>query len=386
MRELFDLLLLLAAIYGLECLSWVPIGALALTKWWGRNWRVRQPPLWSGNVHGGFLLANPLPPLGTIIYGRQLPLSLSPQGVCAWNPACLNGSRRPPQPASWVPFADMHEVVAMGKKVLINRRPFFGVSSEAYAAFLAETIRQLHQVPPERRADKIRAVFAGQLDARRIKARWDEASERVRILRGLANALLFSAFLAVPVLAWQFGLRRLLWALVGGVLVQTVTLTILYHRAHKALMPAANEERFTWALTMLLAAPTAMRAHDLLVVRAFEQFHPLALAQVLAAPHEFESLSQGILLDLHYPMEPLCPSGSTEARAAVAWSHAAWREAVEDFLRTSGLALERFLAPPARSEPGHLSYCPRCRTQFVVAEGTCSDCGGLPLAEFEETQ
>jgi hypothetical protein len=385
MAELSDLLLVLGVIYALECLVWLPLGALAFVSAWGRSWRVQQPSAWAGNIRGGFVLPNPLPPLGAVVYGRQLPLSVSPDGVCFWNPACPNGSRRPLLSPRWAPFAEISSIAVAGKKVLINGQPFCHAGSESYAAFLVQNLRRLQAASPPQRVDLIQGLFAQQLNTSLIAARWQEASRRANMLRLLANVLLVSIFVVVPLLGWQFGVRRLLWPLLAGVLLQTVTVTVLYWRAHKALVPAAAEERFTWALTMLLAVPTAMRAHDLLLLRAFEHFHPLALGSTLLSPQNFESLARALFWDLHYPIEPLCPSGTPNAQAAVAWSHATWRKTVDAFLQERGLPLERWLAPPTPTEPAHRSYCPRCRTQFVLAEGTCADCGGLQLACLDAT-
>src|SRR5947199_254181 len=64
MGELESLLLVLALIYLSECLVWVRRGALAIRNWRGRNSRIVDPGALLGNQRGGFLLANPLPPLG----------------------------------------------------------------------------------------------------------------------------------------------------------------------------------------------------------------------------------------------------------------------------------------------------------------------------------
>jgi hypothetical protein len=379
MSELQSLLLVLAAIYAVECLVWVPLGAIAFSSLRGRVWRWHQPGLATGNARGGFLLADPLPPLGTIIYGLQLPLSLSPDGVCAWNPACLNGTRRTPQCGAWMRWAEVREVATLGRKVFLNGQFFLKANSEGHAVFLAGVVRRIHRQPPEQRVQAITTEFAAHLDTHAVSARRQEAGRRAGGLQWLANLLLLTVFAATPLLAWHYGWRRFLWALVGVVLAQTVTAAVLYYRAHKALLPAATEERFTWCLTMLLAAPTAMRAHDLLVRHAFEQFHPLALARVLVPADAFRELAQQAVLDARHPLEPAWPGGSLEARTAVTWSHAAWREALEVFVGRTGLSLEQLVAPPTPSEPCHVSYCPRCRTQFVLSEGRCPDCGGLAL-------
>ena len=381
MSEVQSLLLLLAAIYAVECLVWVPLGAVAFTIWIGRP-RWRQPGLIAGNARGGFLMSHPLPPLGAIVYGQQLPLSLSPDGVGSWNPACLNDARRPPQRAQFMRWEDIREIATLGRKILVNDRLFIKASSESYALWLADWLRQVWKLPRERRSPAIGAWFTEQLDPERIAARWQDVQQRALPLRWLANGLFVSAFVLTPLAIWQFGLLRCVWFIVGAILAQTVSAAILYHRAQKALLPGAGEERFTWFLTMLLAAPTAMRAHDILMRRTVEHFHPLALAKVLCDAGPFQELARHVLRDLRFPIEPLAP-GPAEMQAAVAWSQSAWRAAVEAFLHQTGFSIEEHLRAPARSEPGHLAYCPRCHAQFVVTEATCGDCGGRRLEKFE---
>jgi hypothetical protein len=383
MGELDSLLLVLAAIYAAECLTWVPLGALAFTRWHGRVWRLRQPSPLAGNARGGMVLAHPLPPLGTVVHGRLLPLSLSPEGACVWNPACLNGSRRPPQRGAWLPFAAMREVATLGKKVLVNGQCLLQAGSESYAAFLAGLLRQLLKVDPGQRAEAIRQIMASQLDQERVSARLAEATRRARPLQWLANGLFLSVFALVPAVVWQFGLRRVLWALVVGVLAQTLVTAVLYYRAHQALLPAAKEERFAWCLTMILAAPTAMRAHDLLLRRVFESFHPLVLARVLGHPDRFRELAGLAWRDGSFPMEPFCPDLPPEAGRCVAWAHRAWLEVLRAFFKKSGLAADDLLASPPPSEPEHISFCPRCRTQYVLREGCCAECGGRKLVALK---
>jgi hypothetical protein len=103
------------------------------------------------------------------------------------------------------------------------------------------------------------------------------------------------------------------------------------------------------------------------------------MAQVLCAPELFKAFSRQFLLDLHFPMLPVCATNEPEPLETEGWFRACHREAVEKFVVRSGLRLEELLRPPAPAEPSNLSYCPRCHAQFVTREGTCADCGGRTL-------
>lgn len=382
MSDLQSLLLVIAAIYLAECLVWLPLGTLAFSAWWPGRWRLRQPGEIGGNARGGFQWAHPLPPLGTVIYGRQLPLSFSPDGVCSWNPVCLNGTRRPLQVARHFHFDDIREVATRGAKVFVNGREFLKTNSESYAHFLVQNIRGIQRLPRAERTQAIARLYAAQFDSRAVRERMSQVLARCQRVRDLANLLFVSMFMITPLVIWKFGWSRFLWELVIGLLGQAVLLALLYRRAHQALLPAATEERFTWFLTMLLAVPTAMRAHDILARRTFEQFHPLALARVLCSDESFARLARSVARDWRYPIEPALPGEGADCRRIVEWSQQAWREAGENFLRETELKLDELIQPPVRSEACHTTYCPRCHAQFVLAEGVCVDCGGRRLASF----
>lgn len=383
MSDLESLLLLLAVIYGVECLVWVRLGAVAFTHWTGARWRLRQPSAVAGNARGGLVVAPLLPPMGTAVYGQQLPVSLAPEGVIAFNPGSPNGLRRPLASAAWFRFDEIKTVGTDGKFVTINGARFVKTSSEAYAFFLAEEVKRLQRLPLEQRAGSIKHLFADQLSVEKIQARLQAYRERIGWLRVLANSLFASVFLLAPILINLVGLNRCWWVLLGLILVQMWPIAYLFRRAHRALVPKAAEERFTWVLTMVLAAPSAMRASDILGRRVLETFHPLALAKALCAEEAFKHFAGAVIRDLHHPAEPSCPTADPAAAKAVAWSLALWRDTVKDFMRRAGQPVEQFLARPKPSEPVHASYCPRCLAQFVVKQGACADCGGKALEPLE---
>ena len=84
MSEWELLFLILVVIYCWECIWWVPRGAVAFLTRHGRRWRIVHPGALLGNARGGFIFTHPLPPLGALLVGNQLPLSLSDEAVLAF--------------------------------------------------------------------------------------------------------------------------------------------------------------------------------------------------------------------------------------------------------------------------------------------------------------
>src|ERR1051326_3420645 len=384
MGELESLLLVLALIYLSECLVWVRHGALAFASWRGKNFRVRFSRAGLANQRGGLLLSNPLPPLGVVLFVQDFPMSLSDAALFAYSSAALDPAGRPAQTARYFSFENARDVAADGRKVLVNGEVFLKAASTFSARWLAERLRCLGKTPKPKRADAIKELLDESLDAEKISARWRDFQTRVRPVRILSNGLFVYLFLVVAPLIWRFRFGHFgLW-LLAGMLGQTIAIAVLFRGAHQSLYPDAGEERLKPFLTMLLAPPAAIRAADLLARHLLEDFHPLAVARVLCSPERFKSFARRALIDLRYPLLPVCPTNEPGPVATEQWFRTARQAAVEAFLARAGLQPDELIAPPGPTEPAIQSYCPRCGAQFLLRTGTCVDCGGRPLQPFSD--
>jgi hypothetical protein len=112
----------------------------------------------------------------------------------------------------------------------------------------------------------------------------------------------------------------------------------------------------------------------------------MAIAFAVSAPGVARSLAEGLVLDARHPVAPVCPpEAPDEAREAAAWFHSRMRTALEAFLgRTPGGGIAPDV-PPRAAEHDARSYCPRCRSQYRVPDGSCTDCGGLALVPLDKT-
>ena len=426
MGDLESLLLVIAAIYLTECAVWVRRSSVAAQTGWGSQWRLRHPGVVWGNAHGAVVLANPLPPLGTVLLSHPFPVSLSPQAMLSFTAVCLDAGGRPPQAAHWLKYSEAQTISTEGKSVLVNGTDFVKASSPTAARRLAGLLRELKGLTERERAPAIRRALAATLNAKAARKRWEEfhggfgnpslsssrgneapiSSEnashagdqslltsaatifRIRSqaqgprLRWLGNILFVYLFVISPALIWYFGFRLAgLWV-VAGLLAQTFTIGWRFWRAHGGLYPGGSEERFVPFLTMLLAPPSAIRAHDLLARRLVENFHPLVVAEVFCPGAPLHRLARRVLLDLCFPLLPSAPSSEAAVVQPEEWFRGVLSEECERAVERAGLKPSELTQPPARSEATHRSYCPRCDAQFVVEAGTCADCGGRALAAF----
>jgi hypothetical protein len=382
MSDLELLFLALAVIYGLECACWVRRGSVVFLTWLGRQWRVAHPGTLLGNQRGGVIFAHPLPPLGTLLAANQFPLSLSPDAVLAYVALSINPGGRPIQTEELFRFDDIRTVQVSGKKVLVNGEVLLQAPSPAFAEHLAQHLRELSKLAPAKREGAIEEIFRRLFDTEALEKRWHEFQKAAARLPLLANFLFVYLFVFAPLLIWYFGLKRCWPGLALGLIAFTLSSAILFRRAHKVLCPAAEEERFSHFLIVLLSPATTIRARDALSRPLLEAFHPLAVAKVFCSDQQFREFAGKALREIRYPGLPVCPRAEPLAQEAERYSRALLQKTVERFLSQSGLDPEALAEPPAPADETCRSYCPRCLAQFTTSEGVCADCGGLALAPF----
>ena len=382
MSDVELLFLVLGVIYGWECACWVRRGSVVARTWLGRQWRLAHPSELLGNQRGGFVFAPPLPPLGTLLTGSQYPLSLSPEAVLAYVAPSINPGWRPAQTGRFVRFEDIREVKTRGRTILINGEELLKAASPTFAARLVQHLRRLRELAPAKRGAAIEEILNESLDADALQHRWREFRKQTARLRLVTNMLFGYLFVLAPATIWFLGFRLSWLGLLIGLLALTAAATVLFHRAHKDLYPAAEDERFTHSFITLLSPATTIRAQDALSRLLLEAFHPLALAKVFCAEPEFQAFARTAWREIQFPGLPVCPREEPAAQETERYARAAWQRVVGGFLKQYGLEPEELSRPPAPADETCRSYCPRCLAQFTATAGTCADCGGVALEKF----
>ena len=384
MSDVQLLFVVLAALYTWECLCWLRRGGVAFSSWLGHNWRAKHPAALAGNQNGGFVLAAPLPPLGTLFVANQLPLSFSPDGVLAFVATNVNPGWRTAQSGRYLSWSEVRDVRVRGKKLLINSELLIHAATPGLARYLASEIKRLGALQPAGRPEAIEGIVKATLDVKAIEARYMDWQKRARPVRWLANLLVVFVLGIAPTLIWSIGFTLTWRWLLLGLVAFTVTTAIMFARAHRALYPDAHDERFTHTLTIALAPTSAMRAHDALSRPLLEAFHPLAVAKVFLNASAFNGFARRIVIDQRHPALPLCPNEQPPAQAAEKFFRQQFLAAAEQFLTQQGIEPAKLCRPPAPSEESSRAYCPRCEAQFTSADGQCVDCGGVALVAFEK--
>jgi len=382
MTDLELLFLVLAVVYGWECACWTPRGSVGFVTWQGRGWRLKHPAALLGNQRGGFIFASPLPPLGTVFTAHQFPLSISAEAVLAFVASNISPGARPQQTGKLVQFTELRKVEVRGRKLLLNGEVFIKAATPTFAENLAKQVRELAKVPGGERPRLIEQLVKATFDTKSLEARWQEFRERTRHIRLLTNFLFAYLFGFAPALIWSFGLSQSWLGLLIGLFLSTLATALFFRSAHKKFYPAAEDERFTHFVTILLSPATAIRAHDVLSRPLLETFHPLAIAKMFCGGQEFNKFARIVLIELRHPALPVCPGEKQIALLAEGSFRAILQRAVEKFLKQSKVDAEYLTQPIAPADETCKSFCPRCEAQFTTIEGRCADCGGLSLVPF----
>ena len=133
MTEEFELLLVLGAIYLVDCLVWARGDTIVFYRRFGRQWHhASTEPLFVA-LQRGIFFGNPLPPLGTVFVAPHAPVSLSREGVCG---VVLPTAAIGPRSASCDRFLAWNEcgkIAADGKALKINGTVFEKLDSPVCA-------------------------------------------------------------------------------------------------------------------------------------------------------------------------------------------------------------------------------------------------------------
>jgi hypothetical protein len=126
-----------------------------------------------------------------------------------------------------------------------------------------------------------------------------------------------------------------------------------------------------------------MRLADSLGRDLFAFEHPLAVSAAIDSPERFRAVAESIVRDAAYPPLPEeLPELSEPARSIVQQSRQADLAHLQQIVSAMAIDYQSLLESPRREHQGSLSYCPRCRSDFVVPASHCEPCGNRETVPF----
>jgi uncharacterized membrane protein len=378
MTEVQALFLILAAIYLVQCIVWVPEDSVVLRRGLGRSWRFAPGGLFLAALKLRGVPVNPLPPLPGLIVCEPPKVFISPEGVAA--PVQAAGGLLETATLEFFSFDQISAIRAEDKKLVLNSQPLCSFGSALRTRDFVALLSKVRSAGKSERPAIIASNWRAAFDAKAINERMAIYYERTALLRLACNLLFLLLFGLVPLTVWRRGLAGTWPFLLAGLMAYLVVISSEFIRAHKILYPTAGDERLTEAISVVLSPAGALRANDLLLKNLLVVFHPVAVARQLCSEPVFMAFASRALRELSFP---LAFEGASQAEQARRWWFEQELRAVRIFLVKIGINPQELLAPPDR-EPGCHSFCPRCCSQYVPTVGVCKECGDIELCPFPE--
>ena len=218
--------------------------------------------------------------------------------------------------------------------------------------------------------DRSSSLDAGQVRAR--IAAWRDATGALRVDAVGMFVLIFGlAPLSVRLLGWPVS-----WPFLAiGLVVMALLIVGDYRAAHAELHPERGGAPLPVLMTIALSPASAMRASDVLLRGLVMEQHPLAVAHALCSQRDYEALAGAWFREQRRRTAARTQQHPDENAASIG-----------EFIRETIGDPDRLNAPPRRRDPDAHSYCPTCLSEYTSTSGECSDCDGVPLERFAQTE
>lgn len=362
MNEVFSLLVILFVVYLLQCISGSPQGTIVFRVDSRLRGRIVHNFFQVGRSQFRLFLINPLFPLSSAVYADPLPFSflLGPAGTIVGVDftACSSNS----SDVGAVTFEVHHDFVSNAKKLLIDDSPVARFHSERAAVEMAGFLNQLQSSQPLKRAAMVERDLRRRFAFDTIKERLEFFARCTGFLGSISISLYLLLFVIAPASIYLRGLESV-WPILVLFLVSHLILILwAFRRAQQRLFPRKEERDLQALLSVALSPFAAIRAIDPLAAGLFATFHPIAVARALLPLEDF----------LHF-------AGKELRRIKFTAHDTILEDAIRNFLLMQNVDPQSLLKPPAPTDVHSRTYCPICLTQYVLEEGTCNDCDGVPL-------
>lgn len=367
MTEWFSVIAVFWALWafdGARLLGW---RAFAFT---GRLWRRR------GRMGFSRLSLPSWWPLAGRVVGEDVPLSFSPEGVCA---RAVGGVGRPAeQPAGAARAWRWEEIRQVGVAkgwLFVNHTRF----CPATWHITGTELLAVAQAAPAEREARLRTIMSRWFRPAHLRRRARVLAGRTAWAAALNLATLV-VLLAVSVyVAGEVGTRlgakwnERIGALLPGVLLGALLLHVaavaLAWRAVRGLKAVRLEKRASNLFSALMLPPQGLRLRALAGEGFFPAQHPLAQALAWVGERSRRAAAFAAIADLRWPIHGA--EDGPLAQAISGWFRANLATHVDKMLRQEGIEVEPLLAAPKRDTRLSCCYCPRCRAQFVTAGKCC---------------
>jgi len=353
LQVLFPYLLLL---YLVDCIAYVNDRHLLFCSYFGKHFRLNK----SGLHIVGLL------PVSQAIVSHNIPIFLTRRG--AFIPQCdhqLNISWYSTKKDDFIAYQDIREVEAVGKTMKINARAVVKFPSTASAKQMTETIRELINVEPSARFEKIKEFLSQTTDLQRVRTIGGKNSF-LRSLQILSSVLFVNVFGIFPLLLYsELGTYLNTLATVSVSVLLYLIILVLTSLARRGTTGTSISKNVF--LSMILSPVTVIHIMKEIVKEKYAHFDYQAIAAVLLPSHLFHRVIREELLQIEHA------KGEVEEHDLKEFLKTR-ENALVRLLAQTGISVSDLLVPPKKQDLSAVSYCPICLSEYRAGIEKCLDC------------
>jgi len=379
MTPFTDLWVILAIIYLIECIIWIPHQSICFFTWLGLYGGTALPGRLIGNARGGGFFSS-LFPFDQAFQVSLPKFSIGPEGLYTHSELSFVNGQKSLGPAAFISFNEIQTIQADGSQITINGKEILSFPTSTHARQFLEDLHLVKKAPQKKRSILIKKNLENTLNVDLCRQALNASRRDSRPLALLCTTLFFYFFLILPVaVTLQFYVRGWPLLLLGYFLLLFPTVYVFF-QSHKSRYPLDKTTRIFKSSLMFVAPTMAMRARMEATLHDLANFHPVAVGRLFLNQKQLAMFISEILRDTIHPGSPLHYPEPSDAIGGEA-----------NFRLQVGCAIWRSLTPEektkmcliAEQEEDCLSFCPRCHTQFVREHANCRSCGGLKAIPFE---
>lgn len=307
----------------------------------------------------GYFIPNLFIPVDLAFRCTELSLSIAPGGIVSAGGLDL------------LHYEQIKLIIADGRYLIINGKRWHCTESARDAEQLVSLLVKLRDSSESLRETILDDYFDKRLEAQRAAALLSEFIRKTALLRRLSS-IFFLSMIAVVFSLSRSSMLVSYWPLLfGSYFTVLISIVLLYYFNDRHFRGKTACGRCSNMLLMVLFPPYLVKAAGLIGENLFHSFHPLALGRVFLKDKDFTEFACQYYRKIKYKN---VAEGSKPSKEIIEWAGNHHADCLEKFFDTIGFDTEQLFSAPAAENDNMKSYCPRCRAQYNIYSGKCSDC------------
>jgi len=362
-----DLFPYIVLLYLIDCIKYIHQYHLIFVSYTGIKYGLKK---------SGFHVTDLLP-IGNTIISHNYPIVLTCKGLYTLELEIKNYELDlyREEDFIFISYQDIDVVQTDGKAVKINGKNYFKLPSPISALKISELIKELQELSPIKRLEKIRSFLSEESDLEKIINVRQSLNSKILYLKVLCSFLFINVFILVPaVLYTNFYLYFNVFFIISSMGAAYVLIFFMTYFVHRKMLFDEKAQRAYILLTLVFYPIAAIHVLSYFIKDIFVRFNFLAIAASTLPSREFIILARKELYKIEHSKCRINNDDWIEY-----WNLK--KNHLICLIQEKGYSLKDFLSAPQKQDDMAVGYCPYCFGEFIKELKTCPDCG-IPINKF----